>query len=287
MKYGGPLQQPIHALALAEALAQFARSCIPRPRLRRSPAVGDAEYLQKLDTQFQFELRAFPGVRHLTEQLERIPEMCERRIVGALLTRPPRSRTQVSYRLGRFRCRARLPHVIGEVVDSGVGRLRVQALDRIGDPQMEALAARDQEIGEDRLPNKIVRKLKTRLRIFEGRRYETQFFRLFHEIEQLIGVDFSSGFEQIKSERATNGRRGIQHLSRFNAKAGQASIDNHPNIAGNVESLELHASLKLSVGVEKVASLCEMAEQLFDKKRISFTARIKQISDFAGRLSSA
>src|SRR5271165_7483626 len=100
--------------------------------------------------------------------------MCERRIVGALLARPLRSGPQVPDSPGWFGCRACLPHVIGEIVD----RLRVQALDRIGDPQMQALAARNEEIGENGLPNEIVRKLKTRLRIFEGRRYETQFFRL-------------------------------------------------------------------------------------------------------------
>src|SRR5271154_7351254 len=141
---------------------------------------------------------------------------------------------------------------------------------RSGPLEMNPLAPRRRQAGEDGLANKFVGKLKPRFGTFHDRANQAGFFGLFDGVEKRVSVGFTRSLEDFKTEEAADHGRRREHPLREIAQPRQSPSDDQPHTRRRVQLANLELGAKLSRRIVQSIFLFEMTKQFLDEERIAF-----------------
>ena len=100
---------------------------------------------------------------------------------------------------------------------------------------MESLPPSDRQIIEDGPADKLVGELELCVGIAQPRRYQPSLFRLFHQLNELVGLHARRGFEQREGKRPTDHRRSSENPPGFFANAREPAPDDEPQTVRQVK----------------------------------------------------
>src|ERR1700680_4145350 len=149
--------------------------------------------------------------------------------------------------------------------------IRIEPLDRFGDPRVQTLSARGRDAGEQRLTHKLMSKGKGSLRPLGARDDYAHRLRFLDDIKKLVHTDLAYRSQKLKAETAPDNRCGRECALFILVQPLQTAADNQPHVFRNVVLFDLKLSTELTLRVEESSAFSQMPVHLLDEEWISLT----------------
>src|SRR5216684_2812038 len=149
--------------------------------------------------------------------------------------------------------------------------IRIEPLDRFGDPRVQTLSTRGRDAGEQRLTHKLMSKGKRSLRPLGARDDYAHRLRFLDDIKKLVHTDLAYRSQKLKAETAPDNRCGRKCALFILVQPLQTAADDQTHVFRNVGFVEFELSAELTGRVEEFPLFNQMPVHLLDEEWISLT----------------